>query len=216
MRSAVRSASTPCQLRVTSFASKSRLVDRHPLYVSAGAAPHVRASHYGLRLAHYSEHYDHVPKITTDWQTRSAGDEELTPSKPGLMVGTGQATGQASINTPPWSYRLAGNTLRIAGQTRFPSCCSTAFQCGWELCLVRCSGPHWHCSAVRVETQGRGTPGHPQGAYPRPRARERNVMREPDPVRVLGSMRPEDCPTREHAPRGVREFSSCRTASAGR
>jgi len=75
----VRSASTPCQLRVTSFASKSRLVDRHPLYVPASAAPHVRASHYGLRLAHCSEQYDHGPKITTtDWQTRSAGDEEVT------------------------------------------------------------------------------------------------------------------------------------------
>ena len=70
---------TPCQLRVTSFASKSRLVDRHPLYVPASAAPHVRASHYGLRLAHCSEQYDHGPKITTtDWQTRSAGDEEVT------------------------------------------------------------------------------------------------------------------------------------------
>src|ERR1700752_4838277 len=79
VRSAVRSASTPCQLRVTSFASKSRLVDRHPLYVPASAAPHVRASHYGLRLAHCSEQYDHGPKITTtDWQTRSAGDEEVT------------------------------------------------------------------------------------------------------------------------------------------
>jgi len=66
-------------LRVTSFASKSRLVDRHPLYVPASAAPHVRASHYGLRLAHCSEQYDHGPKITTtDWQTRSAGDEEVT------------------------------------------------------------------------------------------------------------------------------------------
>ena len=75
----MRSASTPCQLRVTSFASKSRLVDRHPLYVPASAAPHVRASHYGLRLAHCSEQYDHGPKITTaDWQTRSAGDEEVT------------------------------------------------------------------------------------------------------------------------------------------
>ena len=61
-RAAVRSASTPCQLRVTSFASKSRLVDRHPLYVPASAAPHVRASHYGLRLAHDSEHYDHGPQ----------------------------------------------------------------------------------------------------------------------------------------------------------
>ena len=89
-RAAVRSASTPCQLRVTSFASKSRLVDRHPLYVPASAAPHVRASHYGLRLAHDSEQYDHGPKITTtDWQTRSAGDEEVTTSKPGgSMVGT--------------------------------------------------------------------------------------------------------------------------------
>ena len=70
---------TPCQLRVTSFASKSRLVDRHPLYVPASAAPHVRASHYGRRLAHCSEQYDHGPAITTtDWQTRSAGDEEVT------------------------------------------------------------------------------------------------------------------------------------------
>ena len=77
-RAAVRSASTPCQLRVTSFASKSRLVDRHPLYVPASAAPHVRASHYGVRLAHDSKQYAHLPKITTDWQTRSAGDEELT------------------------------------------------------------------------------------------------------------------------------------------
>ena len=78
-RAAVRSASTPCQLRVTSFASKSRLVDRHPLYVPASAAPHVRASHYGLRLAHDSEQYDRAPEITTtDWQTRSAGDEEVT------------------------------------------------------------------------------------------------------------------------------------------
>ena len=42
--------STPCQLRVTSFASKSRLVDRHPLYVPASAAPNVFAPHYGLRL----------------------------------------------------------------------------------------------------------------------------------------------------------------------
>jgi hypothetical protein len=50
--SVLRSASTSCQLRVTSFASKFRLVDRHPLYVPARAAPHVRASHYGLRLAH--------------------------------------------------------------------------------------------------------------------------------------------------------------------
>ena len=90
-RAAVRSASTPpCQLRVTSFASKSRLVDRHPLYVLASAAPHVPASHYGLRLAHYSEQYDHGPQITTtDRQTRSAGDEEVTTSKPGgSMVGT--------------------------------------------------------------------------------------------------------------------------------
>jgi len=89
-RAAVRWASTPCQLRVTSFASKSRLVDRHPLYVPASAAPHVRASHYGLRLAHDSEQYDRGPKITTtDWQTRSAGDEEVTTSKPGgAMVGT--------------------------------------------------------------------------------------------------------------------------------
>ena len=79
-RAAVRSASTPCQLRVTSFASKCRLVDRHPLYVPACAAPHVRASHYGLRLAHDSKHYTHPPKITTDWQTQSAGDEELTTS----------------------------------------------------------------------------------------------------------------------------------------
>jgi hypothetical protein len=55
-------------LRVTSFASKSRLVDRHPLYVPAIAAPHVRAPHYGLRLAHCSEQYDHGPKITTGWQ----------------------------------------------------------------------------------------------------------------------------------------------------
>jgi hypothetical protein len=54
-RAAVCSDSTPCQLRVTSFASKSRLVDRHPLYVPARAAPHVRASHYGLRLAHDSK-----------------------------------------------------------------------------------------------------------------------------------------------------------------
>jgi hypothetical protein len=54
-RAAVRWASTPCQLRVTSLASKSRLVDRHPLYVPASAAPHVRASHYGLRLAHWSQ-----------------------------------------------------------------------------------------------------------------------------------------------------------------
>jgi len=78
-RAAVRSASTPCQMRVTSFARKSRLVDRHPLYVPASAAPHVRASHYGLRFAHCSEQYDHGPKITTtDWQTRSAGDEEVT------------------------------------------------------------------------------------------------------------------------------------------
>ena len=81
---------TPCQLRVTSFASKSRLVDRHPLYVPASAAPHVRASHYGLRLAHCSEQYDHGPKITTtDWQTRSAGDEEVTNLEArGSMVGT--------------------------------------------------------------------------------------------------------------------------------
>src|SRR6476646_2073259 len=72
------------------FARKSRLVDRHPLYVSASAAPHVRASHYGLRLAHDSGQYDHGPKITTtDWQTRSAGDKEVTTSKPGgSMVGT--------------------------------------------------------------------------------------------------------------------------------
>src|SRR6476661_8625743 len=89
-RAAVRSDSTPCQLRVTSFAGKSRLVDRHPLYVPTSAAPHVRASHYGLRLAHCSEQYDHGPKITTaDWQTRSAGDEEVTTSKPaGSMVWT--------------------------------------------------------------------------------------------------------------------------------
>src|SRR6185312_6353618 len=71
-RAAVRTASTPCQLRVTSFASKSHLVDRHPLDVPAIAAPHVRASHYGLRLAHCSKQYDHGPKITTDWQDRSA------------------------------------------------------------------------------------------------------------------------------------------------
>ena len=67
-RAAVRTASTPCQLRVTSFASKSHLVDRHPLDVPAIAAPHVRASHYGLRLAHCSKQYDHGPKIATDWQ----------------------------------------------------------------------------------------------------------------------------------------------------
>ena len=106
-RAAVRSASTPCQLRVTSFASKSRLVDRHPLYVPASAAPHVRASHYGLRLAHYSEQYDHGPKITTtEWQTRSAGDEELTPSKPGSMVGTGQPQGRRR------STRRPGHTVQ--------------------------------------------------------------------------------------------------------
>ena len=63
-QTAACSASTPCQLRVTSFASKFRLVDRHPLYVPARAAPHVRASHYGLRLAHDSEQYDRGPKIT--------------------------------------------------------------------------------------------------------------------------------------------------------
>jgi len=45
----------PCQLRVTSFASKSRLLDWHPLYVSAHAAPHVRASRYGLELPHGSK-----------------------------------------------------------------------------------------------------------------------------------------------------------------
>jgi hypothetical protein len=62
------SASTPCQLRVTSFASKCHLVDLHPLYVPTRAAPHVRASHYGLRFPHDSKEYDHGPKITTDWQ----------------------------------------------------------------------------------------------------------------------------------------------------
>ena len=87
-RAAVRSASTPCQLRVTSFASKFHLVDRHPLYVPARAAPHVRAAHYGLRLPHDSKEYARGPKITIDWQTRSAGDEEVTTSKPGgSMVG---------------------------------------------------------------------------------------------------------------------------------
>jgi hypothetical protein len=56
----------------------------------------------------------------------------------------------------------------------------------------------------------------PQGVYPRPRYHDRLVMRVRFRVRVLGSLRPEDCPTREHAPRGVREISSCRTASARR
>src|SRR6478735_11934086 len=32
-----------------------------------------------------AKQYDHGPKITTtDWQTRSAGDEEVTTSKPGV------------------------------------------------------------------------------------------------------------------------------------
>jgi hypothetical protein len=85
-RAAVRSASTPSQLRVTSFASKSHLVDGHPLYVSARAAPHVRTSHYGPRLPHDSKHYDHGPKIATDWQTRSAGGKEFTSSGRTLVI----------------------------------------------------------------------------------------------------------------------------------
>src|ERR1700754_4454693 len=95
-------ASTPCQLRVTSFARKCRLVDRHPLYVPARAAPHVRASHYGLRLAHNSGQYDRGPKITTtDWQTRSAGDEEVTTSKPRGVRWLGP-----SAVTPSTGWRL--------------------------------------------------------------------------------------------------------------
>ena len=70
-----------------------------------------------------------------------------------------------------------------------------------------------HAQDVRLAY---GQPGLPQGVYTRPRSKDRDVMRLTDPVRVCKSMRPEDCPTREHAPRGVREISSCRTASAGR
>jgi hypothetical protein len=110
-RAAVRSASTPWQLRITSFASKCRLVDRHPLYVPASAAPHVRASHYGLRLAHDSEQYDHGPKITTtDWQTRSAGDEELTTSKPGFDR-WGRVKPQARLEEQDRGPLLVGEAL---------------------------------------------------------------------------------------------------------
>jgi hypothetical protein len=69
VRLLLRSASTPqCQLRVTSFTSKFLVIDRYPLYVPTRAAPHVRASHYGPRLAHNSKDYGHGPKITGDWQ----------------------------------------------------------------------------------------------------------------------------------------------------
>ena len=52
----------PCQLRVTSFASKSRLLNWHPLYVSAHAAPHVRASRYGLELPMAAKDTTTVPR----------------------------------------------------------------------------------------------------------------------------------------------------------
>jgi hypothetical protein len=63
---------TPCHLRLTSGASKNRLVDWHPLYVSAPAAPHVCAAHYSLEfeVPHGSREYDQRPKITAGWQTR--------------------------------------------------------------------------------------------------------------------------------------------------
>src|SRR6185312_10100738 len=76
------------------------------------------------------------------------------------------------------------------------------------LCLA-----HWGLTSTRTARGATGMvpAGYPRGVTPAPAHLDRYVMRLPDPVRVLGSMRPEDCPTREHAPRGVREISSCRT-----
>ena len=86
----------PCQFRVTSFASKSRLLSWHPLYVSAHAAPHVRASRYGLELPHGSKGYDHGPKT-----------EVALAERAGCSVDLGKEFRQARIcSQNSWACRL--------------------------------------------------------------------------------------------------------------
>ena len=110
-RAAVRSASAPCQLRVTSFASKFCLLDRHPLYVSARAAPHVCASHYGPRLAHDSKEYGHGPKITSDWQ-----DHYGLANAIGYCEAVGRVSGMSRRrDSPLWRWGV-GRALGGGGQ----------------------------------------------------------------------------------------------------
>src|SRR6185503_17185818 len=174
-RAAVRSASTPCQLRVTSFASKSRLVDRHPLYVPASAAPHVRASHYGLRLAHCSEQYDHGPKITTtDWQTRSAGDEEVTNLEARGFDGWDHRRRRALVCGCVVERSLSGQRFPATGIARAKIRCVNGhhFRAGAALpCRARRhhadEPPHASCaskvtasSAISMRGNRPHTPGH--------------------------------------------------------
>jgi hypothetical protein len=63
-----------CQLRVTSFARKSRLADWHPLYVSAHAAPHVRASRFGLELPHLAKSTALTDNVHYPGRGLNAGD----------------------------------------------------------------------------------------------------------------------------------------------
>jgi hypothetical protein len=109
---AVRSASAPCQLRVTSFASNFCLLDRHPIYVPTRAAPHVYASHYGPRLAHDSKEYGHGPKNHKRLaRSRRVGKRDR------LLRGSG--TGEWDVQTsslPLWCWGGGvGRALGVGG-----------------------------------------------------------------------------------------------------
>ena len=184
-RAAVRSASTPCQLRVTSFASKFRLLDRHPLDVPTRAAPHVHPPHYGPRFAHNSKEYGHRAKITSDWQDHDGlanaigyceavgrGEWDVQTSRiVALVVGVGGREGTRCVGVGSGVCRGGLWVHRAQG---------VCVHCAW----VSLPAGHWATGCVLTSGYRPGTrpPGGRGHTLPAPRE-DRLVMRLHCPAR---------------------------------